>query len=672
MHMPAVILSENAPVATGPRATGRNAGNAFRNLLERTADSRDPGTDPLARASAAAAEEPAADAHITNTPQPASAAQPQNPQQQELAVMDAATPLSDTEERPETQLPAKDLQNLQAPEQEPDPVPSGAMAYVFTAPAATGQGPAIASGTGNGDDAASMALPADAANGYQPEHLSTRRQNSDKPLPPEAQACSVPNPPQADGVPQNVMARIAPDGMAVASIAEQKIRAMAGSEPLAEAPAAADPDTSDGASRNTMTDPEAAIPASRQPADRAPSATIAEPTVTVGSQDTVVAMQHAKARVPATLRQDMPVPARLDGDGPQKIRQPAGADATAPAEATPAPQALTDPATPRLRTMAAGHPFAAISSTPAQGPTARSAALEGEAAPLGESRFAQLMPRAATAPFTQQSPVATTGTSEPHLKQPMETTAMDPGPVSTAEILNGKSIRPAAVAEQSSFAMATPSVVDASPLTAGTMATPPASANLAASATLPGKAPILAGANEQAAIAGSVSLAASAAAPSTAAQVTPTAAASLFSVPEAPVIEQVIDNASLRDLGEKRQLTIELHPAELGQVKLDLVQEKDRLQLHLQAATHEVCDILEKHLPRLQEALQQQGLRLDSVQVSVDGQRQHQQGMFEHQQRAPQHGPWQRSGVANPDATVAPATAPADRPSTASGLSLRV
>ena len=68
-------------------------------------------------------------------------------------------------------------------------------------------------------------------------------------------------------------------------------------------------------------------------------------------------------------------------------------------------------------------------------------------------------------------------------------------------------------------------------------------------------------------------------------------------------MEQVIQRSSLRELEGKRELTVELHPKDLGQVKLNLVQEKDQLQLHLQAQNSEVRDILEKHLPRLQEAL---------------------------------------------------------------------
>lgn len=146
-----------------------------------------------------------------------------------------------------------------------------------------------------------------------------------------------------------------------------------------------------------------------------------------------------------------------------------------------------------------------------------------------------------------------------------------------------------------------------------------------------------------------------------------------FAIPEQQVMEQVIQRSSLKELEGKRQLTVELHPEELGQVKLNLTQDNDRMQLHLQAQSSEVRDILEKHLPRLQEALQQQGLRLETIQVSVDAQRNNAQEFLDRQQQQQAHrNPWQqnhRAAVQTEEQLIA---RPTNRANSATGLSLRI
>ena len=136
---------------------------------------------------------------------------------------------------------------------------------------------------------------------------------------------------------------------------------------------------------------------------------------------------------------------------------------------------------------------------------------------------------------------------------------------------------------------------------------------------------------------------------------------------------QVIQRSSLRELEGKREITVELHPENLGQVKLNLIQEKDQLQLHLQAQSNEVRDILEKHLPRLQEALQQQGLRLETIQVSVDAQRNNSQGFFERQQQQQaQRNPWQHANRSSLRSEEQVLPVQAAMASSAKGLSLRI
>ncbi len=177
----------------------------------------------------------------------------------------------------------------------------------------------------------------------------------------------------------------------------------------------------------------------------------------------------------------------------------------------------------------------------------------------------------------------------------------------------------------------------------------------------------------QASLAGHFVTPAATSTPVLAAQGTPLQQTSSFTVPEQNVMEQIIARSSLRELEGKRQLTVELHPEDLGQVKLNLVQEQDRLQLHLQAQSSEVRDLLEKHLPRLQEALQQQGLRLETIQVSVDAQRNNNaQGFFERQQQHASRNPWQHTNRSFLQSEEQHLPAQVTRHSSVKGLSLRI
>jgi len=88
------------------------------------------------------------------------------------------------------------------------------------------------------------------------------------------------------------------------------------------------------------------------------------------------------------------------------------------------------------------------------------------------------------------------------------------------------------------------------------------------------------------------------------------------------VLDQVIQHVSLRNAAEGKTLTIRMHPQELGELKLDLILEHDKVRVNIQTQTHMVQDVLEQHLPRLREALEAQGVRVGEMQLSLDSQQQ--------------------------------------------------
>lgn len=303
------------------------------------------------------------------------------------------------------------------------------------------------------------------------------------------------------------------------------------------------------------------------------------------------------------------------------------------------------------------------------------------AIPLGESRFSQLLGRnektdtGLTGAATAVGPAAVPA---PSLPGQAATTAHPgvtkiPGNMHDKGTLPGDGTAMATVGTPSPSGDANPFVAESPNGQSTAVEVSPRVATVPEATTPLGDPLAPSGGNDQVLMAAGVSVAPATAELPAATQSVPLPSANAFSVPEQKVMEQVIGHSSLRELGDKRQLTVELHPEELGQVKLELVQEKDRLQLHLRAATTEVRDILEKHMPRLQEALHQQGLRLENIQVSVDAQRNNSGGFFEHhrQQQAHQSSRQQTDHAPLRSAEPAMAAATAGQ-NPVSGLSLRI
>jgi len=103
-------------------------------------------------------------------------------------------------------------------------------------------------------------------------------------------------------------------------------------------------------------------------------------------------------------------------------------------------------------------------------------------------------------------------------------------------------------------------------------------------------------------------------------------------VPEGRVVQQTIDHLTLHARGESSNVTVKLHPEELGELQLRMVMEGDQLKVHLQAQSQQVQEVLERNFPRLRDALQDQGITVDDFQVSVDsGERGDQQSSGQHE-----------------------------------------
>lgn len=94
-------------------------------------------------------------------------------------------------------------------------------------------------------------------------------------------------------------------------------------------------------------------------------------------------------------------------------------------------------------------------------------------------------------------------------------------------------------------------------------------------------------------------------------------------VADSQIFDQVVTRMAGSFNGESGRMTLRLHPAELGSLKLDLHVEGQTIRANLQAQTTQVQEVLERNLPQLRQALAEQGLKIDQFQVNLE---QRQQG----------------------------------------------
>ena len=181
-------------------------------------------------------------------------------------------------------------------------------------------------------------------------------------------------------------------------------------------------------------------------------------------------------------------------------------------------------------------------------------------------------------------------------EQPAEPTAEAPAPVT---VTTPRAERPAAVDVPAPILAAGPTVA-------------PTEATTESAATA---APVVAAGPEEAAptaplASASVHTPAPVVAPQ--APAVPAPAAPTAAAPHVQVVEAV---GHLRHVDGTHEVTLELHPAELGPVKVTMTVEGSNVTLHLSAQNGATDDLLRRHLPDLQASLAEAGLNATSVDV---------------------------------------------------------
>lgn len=88
------------------------------------------------------------------------------------------------------------------------------------------------------------------------------------------------------------------------------------------------------------------------------------------------------------------------------------------------------------------------------------------------------------------------------------------------------------------------------------------------------------------------------------------------SVSDEAIVQQVANRFNIQARNQETQINIRLHPAELGELKIDLTYREGAIRANVFAQSQHVHEILEKNMPRLREILQSQGIQVEDIQIS--------------------------------------------------------
>lgn len=87
---------------------------------------------------------------------------------------------------------------------------------------------------------------------------------------------------------------------------------------------------------------------------------------------------------------------------------------------------------------------------------------------------------------------------------------------------------------------------------------------------------------------------------------------------ENKVMDQVVDHFRMHRTVHDSKITIKLHPAELGELKIDIAMKEGNIKAHVLAQNQHVQDIVEKNMVKLRTVLEEQGFSLSDISVSTD------------------------------------------------------
>jgi flagellar hook-length control protein FliK len=89
-------------------------------------------------------------------------------------------------------------------------------------------------------------------------------------------------------------------------------------------------------------------------------------------------------------------------------------------------------------------------------------------------------------------------------------------------------------------------------------------------------------------------------------------------VQEEEVIRQLTERFQISGKNMDSKINIKLHPAELGELKIDLTVKEGSIRANIVAQSQQTLEILEKNIPKLKALLENQGFSIDQISVTAE------------------------------------------------------
>lgn len=102
-------------------------------------------------------------------------------------------------------------------------------------------------------------------------------------------------------------------------------------------------------------------------------------------------------------------------------------------------------------------------------------------------------------------------------------------------------------------------------------------------------------------------------------------------VSENEILEQVTNKFRISQHLQNSKLVMKLHPAELGNLKIDIQLKDGTINANIVAQTQQVQETLEKNMPRLKALMEQQGLSVENITIQLDSDVPSEHNLFDEQ-----------------------------------------
>ncbi len=103
--------------------------------------------------------------------------------------------------------------------------------------------------------------------------------------------------------------------------------------------------------------------------------------------------------------------------------------------------------------------------------------------------------------------------------------------------------------------------------------------------------------------------------PAEAVKMGPSPSPHLSLVHDQEIINQIVERFSVQSRLQTSRLSLQLNPAELGELKIEIIVKGDVLKANLYAQTNKAAEIIDKNLNRLKEILESQGISVEDLNV---------------------------------------------------------